>query len=625
MRRTRSFTRRASFAVGGGLGPVLWLGFVGTALAVPTEPGTLVNPLVETIACENCHLYTNAAAQAQDPPYSPFRTWQGTMMANSARDPVFWAGLAVAAQDSPGETEFCVRCHAPRAFLEGNGGAETIDDLTSDQLQGVECELCHRAMDDPGTPVGNALYQIDDVIVGTNVPRRGPWDYTDGNDEPPHSWIADPYVGSSRLCGTCHDVTTETERVDDDGEGIGINFNEQRTFSEWFGSTYAEPGEGFRDCQDCHMPEVQDMPGCTAHVNMQSHPTGGRRHDLLGVNRFMVELLRAEYGAMGSNEVSDVFYNTTLESMDAFLQTAATLDVVAPPDVDLEVGIDEIAVRVTNQTGHKLPSGYSEGRVMWLEVVAEYAGATVYSSGAWDQVSGIQDDPQLRRYEGIGEDYADGTQFHLLRNNHWVVDSRIPALGAEPSIETDPIGGRYELQDDGRWPNFDDHTYAFDAAPKIADATPADTDDDVLNLTVRVRYLINTPEYIEFLGGAGGDAGQHVQDLFELAGGATPVTLAEQVIAIPITNFGAESTTSSGGESSSGPADTSSSTTAPAETSGTTTSATSAPGTSSDGETTTGGPNMTGGDDGCGCAADRTPRGAWWLALALPWLRRRRS
>ena len=58
----------------------------------------------------------------------------------------------------------------------------------------------------------------------------------------------------------------------------------------------------------------------------------------------------------------------------------------------------------------------------------------MYSSGAWDQAAGtIENDAQVRRYEAIGEDYADGTTFHLLRNNHWVVDSRIPALGAEPN------------------------------------------------------------------------------------------------------------------------------------------------------------------------------------------------
>lgn len=594
--------------------------------AAPTEPNTLVNPLVDTIACENCHLFSNAAVQAQDPPYSPFRTWQGSMMANSARDPVFWAGVAVASADSPDETELCIRCHAPRAFLDGHGDVTSIDELTPEELAGVECELCHRSMEDPETLPGNAQYLIDDVVVGTNVPRRGPWDFTDGSTEPPHSWIADPYVGSSRLCGTCHDVTTSAERVDDDGNGLGVPFNEQRTYSEWLRSDYAEPGDGFRSCQDCHMPAVEDMPGCTAHVNMESHPTGGRRHDLVGANRFMIELLRAEYGSMGSNDIADLFYNTTLENMDAFLATAATIEATGPDEVDLEVGIPSLAVHVVNNSGHKLPSGYSEGRVMWIEVVAQYAGDTVYSSGAWDQRNGIERDAQLRTYEAVAEDYADGTQFHLLRNNHWLVDSRIPPLGLVPDLETDPVGDRYTLQGDGTWPNFDDHSYAFDAAPRIADATPGDSTDDVLTVTVRLRYLINTPSYIEFLGGAGGEAGQHVAELFDLAGGATPVTLAEQVLAIPIVNFGTEAGTSSGGGSSSGGADTSASatvadtsTTLPDPTAASATASATDPSGSSEGSSS--GP---GGDGGGGCGCDAGGTGGLAMFAVLPLLRRRR-
>ncbi len=597
------------------------LALPSAAAGAPTEPETLVNPLVQTAACELCHTYVNPVVQAEEPPYAPFRTWQGSMMANSARDPVFWAALSVASDDSPGDTELCVRCHAPRAFLDGNGGVTSIDELTSDEIQGIECELCHRAMEDPGTPAGNAQYRIDDVVVGTNVPRRGPWDYTDGNDEPPHSWIADPYLGTSRLCGTCHDVTTSAERVDDDGNGLGVPFNEQRTYGEWLRSDYAVPGPGFRSCQDCHMPAVEDMAGCAAHVNSQSHPVGGRRHDLVGANRFMVELIRGEYGSMGSNSVADLFYNTTIERMDEFLATSATLELSAPDQIDLAEGIAALGVRVINESGHKLPSGYSEGRIAWLEVTAEYAGQPVYSSGRWEAATGIEADAQLRTYEAVAEDFADGAQFHLLRNNHWLVDTRIPPRGLVPDLETDPVGDRYTLQQDGTWPNFDDHAYAFDSAPQIVDATPGDDSDDVLQVTVRLRYLINTPEYIEFLGGAGGEAGQHVAELFDLAGGATPVTLGEQTVSIPIVNFGTQAGTSSGG-SSSGGAD--STTATPTSSDG---GSPLPPGTSGEpGSSESSGTAATdGGGEGCGCDATGRSGAAWFaIVLAVPWLRRRR-
>ena len=56
------------------------------AQAVPTQPGQLVNELNAPVNCELCHGYENALLHDSDPDYSPFRTWQGSLMANSARE-----------------------------------------------------------------------------------------------------------------------------------------------------------------------------------------------------------------------------------------------------------------------------------------------------------------------------------------------------------------------------------------------------------------------------------------------------------------------------------------------------------------------------------------------------------
>jgi len=622
--------------------PWLWLAGVAclvaptSAHADPTQPGELVNELLTPMACEFCHVFPNPDNQALDPPYAPFRTWQGSLMANAARDPVFWAGVAVADQDEPGETELCIRCHSPRAFLNGNGDATTIDELTVAEQEGVECMVCHRMTDDPAVlEPGNANYTIDDVLVGENVPRRGPWDFSDGVPEPPHSYINDPYTGSSELCGTCHDVTTERERVDDDGVGLGVPFNEQRTYREWLNSDFAEPGPSEASCQDCHMPEVEDMSGCVQHVNQFSHAEGGRKHDLVGANRFMVELIKSEYGLAGSNQINDLYYDTTLDSMDAFLPTAATVEIEGPSEVDLTDGVEGLQVTVTNNTGHKLPTGYSEGRVMWIEVLAEYDDQVIASSGRWNQAAGIQRDPQLHTYEAIGEDYADGTTFHLLRNNHWVLDTRIPPMGLEPDLETDPVGDRYTLLGNGTWPNFDVQTYAFDNTADVFDVTPGDLEDNFLVVRVRLRYVINTADYIDFLGEEGSEAGVEVAALFEAAGGAPALTVTEQVLVIPISGFGAEGGSSSGSSAdtaSSGPGDgasTTSSATGSADTTGTAPTATDGALTGAD---TTGGTRGTGGDDGsdddsggCDCRTPGSPAAPALLLVPLLFRRRRRE
>ncbi|MEM9456100.1 MAG: multiheme c-type cytochrome [Myxococcota bacterium] len=508
---------------------MLALGSVGVAHAAPTAPGELSNPLVPAPECQYCHSFSNELDHAQEPRYAPYVSWRGSMMANSARDPVFWAAVAIASQDAedPAETQACVRCHAPRAFLEGRGDAIAQSELEFFDTQGVECELCHRMTDD--SLPGNAQYALDDVRVGEEVPRRGPWSYpADGEiPPPPHEVIADTFIGTSAACGTCHDVTTPRERVDAEGVGMGVGFNEQRTYSEWAGSALAQPGEGFRSCQDCHMPAVNDVPGCREHAGEHQHATGGRRHDLLGANRFVIELLAADVHFPESRA-----FEHSLEQIDQFIQTAATLEVEAPDTIVLADGLSGLRTRVTNETGHKLPTGYSEGRVMWLEVEASLEGERVWSSGTWDpQARTIADDPQLRTYQAIAEDSLSGEHLHLLRNDRWVEDTRIPPRGLVPNIETDPVTPRYALQPDGTWPHFDEHEYAFEGRPEMAQIH-----EGTLEVSVRLLYLVNTAEYIDFLADANetNASGQELAQRFEAAGGATPMVLAQQSVDIAI-------------------------------------------------------------------------------------------
>ncbi|PRQ04633.1 hypothetical protein ENSA5_06380 [Enhygromyxa salina] len=504
------------------------------AHATPTE--SLQNPLTLDFMCSGCHEYENNALAIDLPPHAP-AAYFGTLMANAARDPVFWAGVALASDDYPGETEDCVRCHSPRAFLEGRGDAIAVDELLPPDLDSVSCEVCHRAIDDGETPPGNARYVLDDVLVDGQPPRRGPWDYSDPNgpELPPHPIIQDlDFLPSSRMCGTCHDVSTGRGRVDDQGASMGVPFNEQRTYSEWLGSAYAQPGDDARTCQDCHMATVEvPAAGCLEYENLSHHDDGSaRRHLILGANKQALQVIADNSPGAKANAI-----DVAISLYDDFLATAATLDVEFPAAVDLAVGVDALAVRVTNETGHKLPSGYSEGRVMWLEVTASYAGELVWSSGLWDGES-IESDDQLRTYEGVAERWSDGTRNHLLLNDHWVLDTRIPAKGAVQNLETDPVGDRYTLLPDDTWPNYDDHSYSF-APASVVDVTPDDASDDELELSVRLLYLINTPSYLDQLRDDNdvNDAGQAVHDMYMDDGGPQPVVLGAATVTVPLTGL----------------------------------------------------------------------------------------
>ena len=604
------------------LGSGLW---AASAVAAPTEPGTLTNKMQGAGECLKCHAFPNPQALAGEPYIMP-AAWQASMMGNAARDPVFWAGVAIAHQDEPSETATCVRCHVPRAFVDGREDVIAMEELTADDMTGVDCELCHRLLKEDATPVGNAMYAIDDVLGDDgDVPKRGPWNYE--GEPPKHGYMQDTYIGASRSCGTCHDVTTGRMRVDGDGKPLGVLFGEQRTYSEWKNSDYAVDGAGFKGCQDCHMPAVDEVAGC-AEFNTQGlvHATGGRRHDLAGANRRMVEILKGVYGDAGEGVIDDVFFDLAAANIDRTLAEAATLEVTAPAMVDLGQGISGWDVKVINNTGHKLPSGYSEGRVMWLEVTGKYGEAVVYSSGRWiaDGNGGaLEGDPQQRTYEANAVELASNTRFHLLRNDTWLVDSRIPAKGMKKDLETDPVGDRYALLPGDVWPNYDAVSYSFAATP-VVDTTPEDLGDDTMVLSVRLLYVINTPEYVQFLGDENKTnmAGATAQELYEGLGPVVPLELASWSQTVPLVGLmGPEVGTSSGGSSGEVPT-TGGSGEVPTTGGGLGTS--TGAGETGGPATGTAGTDGESGEGGCGCRGGGGVGGLLWAPVVVL-LRRRRG
>lgn len=87
--------------------------------------------------CDNCHGGYNAAVE-------PAFNWRGSMMSQSARDPLFYACLAVANQDVVGVGDMCLRCHAPDGWLNGRCVPTDGSALNNNDRQGVQCDFCHK-------------------------------------------------------------------------------------------------------------------------------------------------------------------------------------------------------------------------------------------------------------------------------------------------------------------------------------------------------------------------------------------------------------------------------------------------------------------------------------------------
>jgi hypothetical protein len=109
-----------------------------------TQPGQTA--LQAPGRCLNCHA-------GFDPAIEQGFNWKGSMMAQAARDFLFWACFTVSAQDSiwavgtPNATDICERCHFPQGWLEGRSDPTNASLMTGADFDGVQCDFCHRMWD----------------------------------------------------------------------------------------------------------------------------------------------------------------------------------------------------------------------------------------------------------------------------------------------------------------------------------------------------------------------------------------------------------------------------------------------------------------------------------------------
>jgi hypothetical protein len=110
-----------------------------------TQPDQGVN-LEGPNRCLNCHGGYNQAVE-------PGFNWKGSMMAQASRDPLFWACLTVAGQDSvwaigtPNAVDICERCHFPEGWLGGRSEPPNASAMTGSDFDGLHCDFCHTMWD----------------------------------------------------------------------------------------------------------------------------------------------------------------------------------------------------------------------------------------------------------------------------------------------------------------------------------------------------------------------------------------------------------------------------------------------------------------------------------------------
>ncbi len=513
-----------------------------------TQPG-LVYFLNAASDCSGCH-----GGPASNADFMPYPTWSGSMMANATRDPLFWAALDVANNDIPGVGDFCLKCHTPMAWyggrvaktgfppsphINGQNGCElfgyhdTASDNDSNDYQGVNCHTCHR-VDSQGPAaepfmIGNADIWLDDSAcngTGAEPCRKGPYTYSSGG--PPHEWEQSHFLGSSAMCGTCHDVSSPeiddngslsiARRLWDGGVETAVAMPIERTYSEWNNSRYSdllfrdsygdvmsaeEPYlTGGESCQSCHM-RVEDSSLARACVfDAEGFRTNDMRvHEFAGGNTWIPQVLKGEYGAALGR--SDAYDRTTTLAEEMLQMRSALVDTSLTGATASELNV---AVKVTNLSGHKLPTGYAEGRRMWLHLEARDGNdVLLWESGAYNAATGVlTEDAQIRIYETLQGIWDSGTsscvvedggvkKFHFVLNNCVAKDNRIPPLGFRggADLEMKPVGISYPAHPEQATEtvNYDVVNYTVPVSGAVFPVT----------VTATLKFQVASKDYIDFL------------------------------------------------------------------------------------------------------------------------------
>ncbi len=506
----------------------------------PFEAATFEDP---DLNCKTCHGQYNYLVE-------PWYQWKGSMMAQAMRDPLFLACLAVAEQDAPSVGDLCLRCHTPAGWLEGRSVDTGGGLINAKDRQGIHCDFCHRAVDPvykPGISPPEDQAIIDSLLAGpplvsangqfVNDPspmRRGP--YNDAIAS--HAFLESPFHREADICGTCHDVSNpvysagatpgdyvlndfDTSHPDGDLRNM---FPVERTYSEWSMSEYAAVGvyapqfaggkpDGIvSTCQDCHMRDVSGA-GCSepGSPNRSDLPL----HDMTGGNYFIPDILPSMY----PGEVDSLRLNAGKQRVVTMLEKAATMALL-PGQVGNR---PKVTVTIVNETGHKLPSGYPEGRRIWLNVVAyDEENNQVYESGAYDAPTGVlTKDDDIKLYQvkpGLSPAIAGalglpvGPTFHFALADTVYEDNRIPPRGftnsAFETIQSPPVA--YSYADSQYW---DETTYILPPEANFVE--------------VALLYQTTTKEYVEFLRDENetNSAGLDLHNAWVAQGRCAPVTM----------------------------------------------------------------------------------------------------
>ncbi len=279
-----------------------------------------------------------------------YRQWRTSMMSHAWEEPIYRALLRHASEATDGRVDnFCTGCHTPIGLTTGQINS-TVNrasvEFTAEHnpMPGVDCETCHNIS--ARTGLDNGAYVLSPRANGKPT-KFGP---RSDATSPYHDTVYSDLHTRSDFCATCHNVTHPFSTV-----------AVERTYDEWLESPYSFNGQ---TCQDCHMPRFAGKAAI-----MGPERTDVASHWFTGANAAVLEYLGQKEAAQRARE---------------YLGKAAEISFESVPEQLVPGQAVSVRVKVANVgAGHKLPTGFPEGREVWIDFRAvDAAGNEFYRLGA---------------------------------------------------------------------------------------------------------------------------------------------------------------------------------------------------------------------------------------------------
>jgi hypothetical protein len=362
-----------------------------------------IDQFIAADTCGGCH--TDIYAQ-----------WENSMHHLSHTDTVYKAVSDYLRQglkdpDEIEEAESCVKCHTPVGVITGYPTKSSDDRTKIPELaqMGIQCDYCHSAT------TAYKMYNNGLIIEpgnGEDDPgvKRGPFEDSESDF---HETAYSEFHTNSEICGTCHDV-----------KHVVFETDLETTYTEWKnGPYYSDDPQKRITCQGCHMYQRPDVPatGSTARPANpgQASDDGPERehiftHYFVGANAYLPKL------------------NGDLEKSQMAILRLQNSAALAIDTQQLDQG--KLVIEVKNiGAGHYLPTGLTDVRQMWLEIVVQdKKGKTVFTSGVPDKNQYLPEDAII--YHTVFGDGNGNPVYNAAKAREILIDKRIPPK--QSSLET---------------------------------------------------------------------------------------------------------------------------------------------------------------------------------------------